>query len=1097
MSKGVLVIGGMEAGIQAALDLADIGAEVHIVESTPFFGKNSHSKIPAHLFKTQVMEAAKHPRIKIWTNTCIDEVKKEAGKFSVELRQYPRFVDLSKCTACGDCVDVCPVTVPGKEHKAVYLSDIGQPGCAAIEKSGQAPCSSSCPGGIHVQGYVALTAQGRFKEAIELIREAIPFPGICGRICTHPCEVNCRRGDVDTSVSIRLLKRFLADWELKENKNNPSNDLAIPEYQDNACKVAIIGAGPAGMTAAEYLAKAGHRVTVFEKLPVVGGMLAVGIPAYRLPREVIASEYKNIMDLGVDVQLNTAIGPDGDYSFDDLLNDGYGAVCLTVGAHSSFSLGIPGEDLKNVVQGIELLKVISLSQQTKGPVWKKKLKALMPSKKNAKAVVLGGGNTAMDVSRALKRLGITNVSILYRRTRNEMPALIEEIEDAEHEGVKIEFLTAPKRIAGNKKNMVTGIECIRMELGKPDESGRRRPVPVHGSEFLLDIDMVVLAIGQAPDFDFLERNDDIAIGNDRRICIGSGSFMTDQKGIFAAGDAVTRDKMMAIEAIGMSKKMAREVDLYLRGEKITEIASKIPVSFREMTAEELTPKEKVSGPVLPAAKRIKNFDEVELGYSRDQAVKEAQRCLICGPCSECMACVKACKPEALIHNQNEILEKMNFDTVIYADNPVATDSMRLVKDYLESGEFYQVPFDNPIMGSAAACRVRSNITDIKSSASSAGIAPDYNEHARTGIFICKCGEEISGIINVDILREHALALTDVKHVGILPFSCRIEGAEKINEMISAHRLNRVVLAACSCCSFDQVCYSCTYQRMRCKSNLGVFNIDAARKSIIKNNGLNSADFEFVNIREQCAWVHADDPAAATVKAGKLIAAAVVKIREMSKRTIEPVVIDRSVIILGNSPASLGCMNGYEKQDVKSYHIKMPIRGMEHVEGCYVIKTDDGIVKAAAIMIAPGDAAEAGQLLKVFSDNGLNVKHTGNIIEMSRQGVFFCDPEFDTQAAADAVVARTCAWLCRVQSNIKPITGKVDPDKCRMCYTCIDVCEAGAPRQTGEGIDRNVWIDPALCYGCGTCAAKCPSNAICAGYSTDIQLEAMINELIVR
>ncbi len=278
MTKDALIIGGSTAGLQAALDLADSGLSVHLIESSPFLGREGAAAIPQHLLKAQMLEAAKHPKINIWTNTRINRIEGSGGRFHVELRRHPRYVDLTKCTACGDCLEVCPVTAPGTEHKAIHLLD-SQPECAAIDKLGKPPCANACPGGIHVQGYVALTAQGRFQEAINLIRNAIPFPGICGRVCTHPCEINCRRAEVDKPVAIRLLKRFLADWELEnERPETEGGGRHSPFAIRHSKRVAVVGAGPGGMAVAERLARGGYPVTVFEKLPVIGGMMAGGIP---------------------------------------------------------------------------------------------------------------------------------------------------------------------------------------------------------------------------------------------------------------------------------------------------------------------------------------------------------------------------------------------------------------------------------------------------------------------------------------------------------------------------------------------------------------------------------------------------------------------------------------------------------------------------------------------------------------------------------------------------------------------------------------------------------------------------------------------------
>ena len=295
----------------------------------------------------------------------------------MELRQHPRYVDLTKCTACKDCIEVCPVTVPGTDHKAIRLAESAQPGCAVIEKLGKAPCSNTCPGGIHVQGYVALIAQGRFREALDLIRRAIPFPGICGRICTHPCELNCRRAEVDEASVDPPVKAICCRLGIVEPRRASTAPEPPPQPDPSATQVAVIGAGPAGMAVADDLARRGYRVTVFEALPVVGGMMAVGIPSYRLPREVIQQEIERIERLGVEIRLNSPIGPGGSHTIDELQQMGYEAIFIGVGAHHSHHLRIPGEDLAGVVPGIELLRAINLSHGAGDPQWQAQVRSYL------------------------------------------------------------------------------------------------------------------------------------------------------------------------------------------------------------------------------------------------------------------------------------------------------------------------------------------------------------------------------------------------------------------------------------------------------------------------------------------------------------------------------------------------------------------------------------------------------------------------------------------------------------------------------------------------------------------------------------------------
>ena len=1096
MTQGVLIIGGSEAGIQSALDLADAGVDVHILEPTPFLGNNHQSRLPVHLYRTRMLEAARHPRVTFWTHTDLDKIEGQSRNYKVKLPQNPRYVDLSKCTACGDCISVCPVSVPGAGRKAIYLKENCEPGCAVIDKSGIAPCTHACPGGIHVQGYVALIADGRFQEAIDLIRDAIPFPGICGRICTHPCEIDCRRNEVDSPVSIRLLKRFVSDWEKRLSEKPTTYTSMKPKRKTVAQKVAVIGAGPAGMTAACFLAGQGYSVTVFEKLPVIGGMLAVGIPAYRLPRDVIGQEYEIIRKQGVDIRLNTRIGPQGDYSLEDLFSDGFGAVCLTVGAHKSLSLGIPGEELQGVAQGIDLLKMVSLSQQTNDPAWQKSLESLLPLGPETRAAVLGGGNTAMDVSRTLRRLGLSEVQILYRRTRDEMPAQVEEIDETAKEGVQIQLLTAPKSIKGNQAGRVTGLECLRMKLGAPDQSGRRRPIVVPGSEFHLDLDLIVLAIGQEPDLGFMSPDSEIAIDKDWRIQVDKHSFMTDRPAVFAAGDAVTRNHMSAIEAIGMGKKMAQAVDHYLQGEKACPAPQKsyrMPVAKREMAPHELTPLASIQVPVLNLKNRLEGFDEVELGYSQKEAIEEAGRCLKCGPCSECMACVQACKPGALIHDQAERVLHLNVDTLIYADDP---DNAFQYREKTK-GHIIEIAPDDPVQGSAAAAWVKARPKAEVIVHGTQDLVPEAQPEKRIGVYICRCGDDMGGVIQTETLQKRIQGHDPVAFTDILPFACRTDASTKIKQDISNHRLNRVVLAACSCCSSEQVCFSCTFQRVRCKENLGVFQPQQGVSSHPGHVISLPVNFEFVNIREHCAWVHKDNPGLATDKAHILIQGAISKISESMVASLESFSRERSAMILGQGQASKVCLEVLQNSGVNTVHLGEILAPMHYIDGYYSLVQNGHTLKSRSIIMTPADESEADQIMDRLNAGNSRpaVAYRPGQTGTTRPGIFFCDPQHDPELVGRAVAARSRGWLGQTQGFPKRNSGKVDPHRCRMCYSCMDVCETGAPQVINQVEGRHIWIDPAICTGCGICAANCPSNAIRAGDISDRQMGIMIEGML--
>jgi NADPH-dependent glutamate synthase beta subunit-like oxidoreductase/NAD-dependent dihydropyrimidine dehydrogenase PreA subunit len=1095
VSKGALVVGGTIAGTQAALDLANSGIQVHFVESSPFLGNGVAGLIPQHVLNTRLLEITKHDNITVWTGTRLNRAGGEAGRFRVELRQHPRYVDLQKCTACMECIEVCPVTVPGTDHKAIYLGEGAQPGCAVIEKVGKAPCSNTCPGGIHVQGYVALIAQGRFREALALIRRAVPFPGILGRICTHPCEVNCRRAEIDEAVSIRLLKRFVADWEVQHPEEAEDAELP-PIPKPDAQRVAVIGAGPAGLSVADNLVRRGYRVTVFEALPMVGGMMAVGIPSYRLPREVIQREVERIERLGVEIQLNTPIGPGGKYTLDDLFAHGFQAVFIGVGAHQSHNLRIPGEDLKGVVAGIELLKAVNLSQQTDDPRWQTEALSYLSGGVATRVAIVGGGNTAMDVARLLKRLGVEQVQILYRRTREEMPALPEEVEETEHEGIPIEYLVSPVRILGNEQDCVAALECVRMKLGEPDASGRRRPVPIAGSEFTLDIDMVVPAIGQSPDLSFLDSGHDFAITRQGTFNIDRVSYMTNHHGVFAAGDAITQ-AVSVVDAIGSAKQAAAGIDAYLRGieaEEVTVSDREVPISRRELLPEELAPIPRHSSPTIPMAQRLHSHAEVELGYDAETAVAEAGRCLNCGPCSECLACEAVCEPQAIVHEQVEQFVPVEVGAIIWAQE--ADDDERLLSQATpkplgsedDQEGIYHINPDDPLAGSAAAARVMMQLfTERRPRKMPDSITAVAADAARIGVFICQCNGEISDIIDTATLGEQSASWPGVSYVQVLAQSCSTEAADTIYQAVADHSLNRVVLAACSCCSVDQVCYSCTYQRVRCKDNLLGRHFDPG-------NPL----FEFVNIREHCAWVHDDDPDGATAAATGMVSAAVAKARLSVPRPQATLPLDKTVLILGSGPAAAICQGALSAQNMQALRLGTIPQQIRQTEGHFTVAdSGSGFWKGSTLILAPRNDGERARINEAFDTPGRQPRTQvlWGGAETHRPGVFVCEPGQDATTAGMAAAARAAAWLHQEHTWPQPTPAEVVPARCRGCGDCEKICEFGAIQLQGEGENLIAWIDPAICQGCGICAARCPAGAIVTGQLTSVQMEAMLEAIL--
>jgi len=653
----VLVAGAGISGIQASLDLADSGYVVYLLENRSAIGG-----VMAQLDKTfptndcsmciispKLVEAGRHLNIELLTMSDIEDVSGEAGNFTVQVKKSPRYVDIEKCTACGECAKVCPVELPdafdeglGSKKAAFKLYPQAMPSAYAIEKGDRAPCKITCPAGLNVQGYVQMVKEGKYEQALRIIMEQLPLPGVLGRICPHECETACRRKEVDDPVAIRDLKRLAAD------RFDPRK-LDIECMEKTGKRVAIAGSGPAGLSAAYHLARKGVEVTIFEALPRAGGMLRVGIPEHRLPAEVLDREIEVITNLGVEIRLDSPIGRDG--TVESLLGNGYDAVYLAMGAHKGAFLNISGEELQGVVQGVDYLREMNLA----GTVSTGK-----------DVAIIGGGNVAIDVARSAVRLGAETVTVYYRRTSEEMPAWEEEVEAALEEGIEFAFLSAPVRING-KNGRVSGMTLLKMELTEPDKSGRRRPVPIEGSEFDIRTDQVIQAIGQKPDLSFIEHVQGIEMAGNGTVETDEITFETGIKGVFAGGDLKT-GPATAIEAVACGMEAAESISRYLEGRDMATGRQNPKADQFEYPdiPEDSDRKERAENPKIAVEKRNNNFAEVEQGLDEEAGRMEAERCLNCGYCSECMECVNACLAEAVDHSMERETVDLDVGAIILA-----------------------------------------------------------------------------------------------------------------------------------------------------------------------------------------------------------------------------------------------------------------------------------------------------------------------------------------------------------------------------------------------------------------------------------------------
>ncbi len=1091
-----LVVGAGIAGVQAALDLAESEIKVYLLERSPAIGGKMaqlDKTFPTNdcamcIISPKLVEAGRHRNIEIITTADLLRLEGEAGDFTATILRRPRYVDTEICTACNDCVEVCPIHVPsefdeGLAERTAVFKPYAQavPNAYAITKKGTSPCKYTCPADTSAQGYIALIAEGRYEEALEVIKQYNPFPATVGRVCHHPCESECNRGKVDSPVAICALKRFVADTVYAREQGSPeaqsSKSKAQREQGDRELtpfplaptelppeekrRVAVVGSGPAGLTAAYFLVRMGYQPTIFEALPVPGGMMRVGIPAYRLPRQVLRREIDEILKLGVELKLNHAVR-----DVNRLFDEGYSTVFLAIGAHEPQLLGIPGEDAEGVFHGVPFLRSISLGEEIR---------------LGERVVVVGGGNTAVDTARTAVRMGSREVTILYRRSRAEMPANSWEVDDAEAEGVRLELLTQPIEVLSDNGH-ISSVRCIRMRLGQPDASGRRRPIPIEGSEFVVECDAMVAAVAQAPEISFLDPDHGLEITRWGTFKVDPETLTTNRPGVFAGGDAAAGPGAL-IEAIAHGRRGALSIDRHLRGVPLLTPRELTPLPVAELTDDEISemrargevdlrPREVM--PTAPAEERARDFREVELGLTEEQAHIEALRCLHCGLCSECYQCVLACKVGAIDHQQApyehelgvgavvlapgyqlfdperysalgygrypNVITSMQFERLLSASGPTgghvrrmsdhqepkriaflqcigsrdrehdycsavccmyATKEAMLATEHLpgvecqvflmdmrafgkgfdayfqraqtqygiqyvrsrvpaiaedpaahnlrlvyetEDGQLHKdecdlvvlsvgmepaskelakavgieldergfcqtqpfrpvetsrpgvfvcgafaEPKDIPesvVEASGAAAAALSLIgtergTLVEEKVYPPEISVAITDEPRIGVFICSCGSNIAGVVDVDAVVDYAKDLPNVAHTENTIYSCSADSLKLIQERIAEHGLNRVIVSSCTPRTHEPIF-----------------------RDTIREAGLNPYLFEMANIRDQCSWVHTSEPEAATQKANDLTRMAVGRSRWLMPLYTAPQALSHEALIIGGGVAGM-------------------------------------------------------------------------------------------------------------------------------------------------------------------------------------------------
>ncbi len=995
-------------------------------------------------------------------------------------------------------MEVCPLH--DSAHPPLTRSPAYCPSRALeLDKRKLGECRVSCPLGINVQAYMALAAASRFDEALHIIKEDNPLPGICGRVCHHPCEESCRRRDLDQSVAIRDIKRFLADYEAQRGPVKHE----MPEKSKRAERVAVVGSGPAGLTAAHFLNRAGFSVTVFEALPEAGGMLRAGINTFRLPRPVLDAEIKAIAEAGAEIRTNAKID-----SIDALFEQGFNAVLLCTGTHRDMRLNIPGENLDGVVHCVQFLSGINLYKT--GNV-------------GARTVVIGAGNSAMDAARTALRLGAEEVTILAIETEKEMPAHPREVREAREEGVQFNLGAAPISFEGDG-GCVRRIVYRPAHWSEPDSHGARRIEYDSDKTFTLDADTVIVSIGQQPHLEETGLGGKVSTGRGGRVAVDE-SAATSRPGVFAAGDVVTGPSTV-IGSMASGRRAAGRIIEYLTGEpssfveisaesrgvgEYVEISEDIPRQWRPEMAQR-----------QPKARR-RDFDEVDFGFTTEQALAESRRCLQCGACCECRVCETVCTDIGAI---DHFRQTRRFDIISPGVIVADTDELAGLDVLGGEGVYKAGEFKNTtdimnvlVAGSAAAGQAMAHAAALRVAVSFTDHEPaQILDKGPLGFFVCACNGAMAPSGVLERIRKMGESVPSVAHSEVIFSACHPRGADHIAYAVREKNLSRVIMASCVCCPLEFHCISCNDQRSR------------ARIHLFDRLGLSRSNFEMINLKDHIATGGQSEDELFE-RARDLLRAAFVRAHLMGSLRQGATDIGSNVLILGGSEVGVSCalnlsLQGFHVRLVHRCKLpeeakmpesvrKRPIaisdnRSITHIEQAEIhnISGHVGDFRVVAVEkekrrtwradvicltdenVLPLAIQEDWMGLKKLYRYDFSFFHTPQL------GFYRVMPRtlkrvspFEGGAALAAQVATATAEAFLKDHELSP---RVDPSLCRGCGRCAEICPFDAIKMvalpdgifTAEVVRHN-------CVGCGGCVGRCPVTAMDIPYFSNQLLEEIV------
>lgn len=1114
----VIVAGATPEGIAATNKLGELGIPVTLIDTDPDLDLKlaaDEYRLPSGLsfnyaHRPGLIRIMRNNSIHTLLPARINSIKHTAQGFSVRIDREQTFIDPDRCTLCGKCVAACPVELPegGKALRSSARTSL--PGRPSIDKRKQPLCQESCPLGVNAQGYIALAAQGKYEEALTLIRRDNVLPGICGRICTHPCEDACRRGGVDDPVSIRAIKRFLADYEAGTSRGEADQAEATRPEPTRPEKIAIIGSGPAGIAAAADLARKGYGVTVFEKEREVGGLLRYGIGMHRLPRPILDQEIKLIERMGVSFVTGQPVDLAADL---DRLSKEYDGLLLATGTWHDRKMGVAGEELEGVEGCLAFLARRQWENLTRLP---------------QKVAVVGDGNAAFDLARTLARMG-AQVSIVSWFAAGQIPADPDEVREALEEGVTIIDATQVVAFRG-EQDKFNRLECLRTQPGRPDARGIAWPVIAPGQQpFNLEFDRAFVAIGQVGGFTAESFGDRLTV-SERGFIETDAEQRTSRPKIYAAGDTVSGPSSV-VKAMAAGRKAARTIHGDLSGirEELT-LSRPAAKDFRAIP-DDLPRQRRTAMPERCAAERKSDFQEVALGLNGLQMAAEANRCLQCGVCSECLQCVAACGAlKAIDHFQEkeELVEQCG--AVIIADPTIAPNIKGddIIRAYGPKAARPDVN-DMIVRGFDAAARAmlllggaskKTKGHGLSLSIPDAGLSPEI----RIGVFVCRCNDSLGWLDGMSAyLGQLPTADPAIVHTEMLTSACVKEGTSAIIRAVREKGITRVVLASCVCCPLNFVCSACTNQRSRLKNNL------------FHGTGISRSMVETCNLRGEILRLVESDPDLALERFKGLLQRSIKR-----TLTLKPLLaVDRNynfaAAVIGNSQATtISALTladsdhevfrfGTAEQPLKDQidHANVhnfpgwDVKGIRGTIGDFQILIEsDGrtqVLRAGTVILGE----KARRRIAYTHQEGLPSYTVEPLIQQrgvtgipfaypcatSVPGLYLAEPpdiNVSKLKKGTAAAVMVAAAMPRGPRQSKGFTAAIDEKMCRGCGRCANVCLYHAVTLHTNGVKGwHAQVDEALCKGCGNCISVCPTGAADSPYRNRAYLEQALEELLTR